>query len=341
MHEGYNEFKNLNEKNYIRMNYKCYDHFLHEIVFLEIKDEISFDLTLQQKIIQSKVIVIDTYSKDNYQYFIICFDNNNNLIFFDKSLENILNTVLSKIDVTKIFIIPKPRDNFQHYFDSINLQKDTTQAQEFAEEIINFKNVFKIERQYNDAVNMFWKIINPCLSGYIIRKSYIHSYNNRFDIFMEDIEKSKELNIYDENEFISLITVGMTVTSSIDLYYHNENGKLFVIKKIFKDNEKLGNREINNYANIYHPLMPKYYGIMIGNGLNYIVIEFINGKTLNEIKSFNLNLKQKIVIIIEILYIMQYLHNKNYIYRDLKPNNVIIDSNYHAVLKNQKIWLHF
>lgn len=53
-----------------------------------------------------------------------------------------------------------------------------------------------------------------------------------------------------------------------------------------------------------HPFLPKYYGII--KDKEYLVIEFINSKTLAEIDSLNLNFDDKIKIIFELMIINNY-----------------------------------
>ena len=84
-------------------------------------------------------------------------------------------------------------------------------------------------------------------------------------------------------------------------------------------------REINNYTNLNHPLIPMFIGIL--NKQNGIVIEFVNGPTLNNIKKIKLEHDEILSIIYELILIVQYFHDNKYIYRDLKPNNIIVNEN--------------
>ena len=53
---------------------------------------------------------------------------------------------------------------------------------------------------------------------------------------------------------------------------------------------------------------------------------------MSEINMNNINEEEKIFIIFELMMIIKYIHCKDYILRDLKPNNIIIDFNNTAVV---------
>ena len=89
-------------------------------------------------------------------------------------------------------------------------------------------------------------------------------------------------------------------------------------------------REINNYSTIFHHLLPKFYGKSYPK--DHIVIEYINGKTLLNIDDLYLNESDRFTIIFQLMVIIEFLHHNKCIYRDLKPNNVMIDENKNVVL---------
>ena len=48
---------------------------------------------------------------------------------------------------------------------------------------------------------------------------------------------------------------------------------------------------------------------------------------LNNIKNMHINESDKLKIILQLLLTIRFLQMKKYIYRDLSPNNLIIDQN--------------
>ena len=75
--------------------------------------------------------------------------------------------------------------------------------------------------------------------------------------------------------------------------------------------------------------MPRFYGEPDNKSF---VIEYIDGRTLDNNKILHIQPFEKIIIIMEIMLTIQYFHSKKYIYRDLKPNNVIIDQNKNGII---------
>ncbi len=75
-----------------------------------------------------------------------------------------------------------------------------------------------------------------------------------------------------------------------------------------------------------HPQIPQIFDIISQNGTNYIVMEYIEGTTLDEyVKKFEPDIEERFAIAFNIATVLEYIHNDcNMIYADLKPDNIMI-----------------
>ncbi len=117
----------------------------------------------------------------------------------------------------------------------------------------------------------------------------------------------------------------------------NLSGRFVVIKGLVnaadKDLQQAVITEKGFLAEVSHPLIVEVFNFVGHEGVNYIVMEYVGGKTLNDllkerIKANNgvyapLPLDQAIAFIVEVLPAFTYLHNKGLIYCDFKPANLM------------------
>lgn len=82
---------------------------------------------------------------------------------------------------------------------------------------------------------------------------------------------------------------------------------------------------------LMHPNIVAIYDAEEDQGISYIAMEYVNGKTLEEIilKSIEYTPAQKLDIIIQICDGLSYAHKHGIIHRDIKPGNIIITNDGH------------
>lgn len=85
--------------------------------------------------------------------------------------------------------------------------------------------------------------------------------------------------------------------------------------------------EAQSAARLTHPNIVSIYDVGVDNGIYYIVMELIQGKTLKEIiigERGPLTWKWSINVAIQIASALEMAHRNNIIHRDIKPHNIII-----------------
>ena len=85
-------------------------------------------------------------------------------------------------------------------------------------------------------------------------------------------------------------------------------------------------REALSASSLAHPNIVEVYDVGEDNGLYYIVMEYIEGKTLKQLlkKRGSLTLSEAIDIMLQLTDGMAHAHDSYIIHRDLKPQNVMI-----------------
>jgi serine/threonine protein kinase len=97
-------------------------------------------------------------------------------------------------------------------------------------------------------------------------------------------------------------------------------------------------REANILVTLNHPAIPRIYDYFTHDERSYLVLEYIHGKDLEAILAETQGTLPEDVVIawaIELCDVLQYLHtykSEPIIFRDMKPSNVMINTNNHVVL---------
>ncbi|CAD8160179.1 unnamed protein product [Paramecium octaurelia] len=90
------------------------------------------------------------------------------------------------------------------------------------------------------------------------------------------------------------------------------------------------NQEASILSTLEHPNIVQYYKTIESKRKLYFLIEYIEGKSLQECIDQSLTDSQIRQIIQQIIYAVAYIHKKGIIHRDLKPDNILIDKEWNV-----------
>ena len=332
MIQSFKDFTKHFKENKITILNKRFNHLIRYYSFYFLSSDLNVfkeDKFKQNNNNLSNILVIDYYEKSEDRFFIIGLINI--IIFVDKfSIETLLSLFLDK-QIFSICILPNAKKHFKYSF---NFHFNEIKCDDiFQEEIQHFNENLSISSSNTRSDRIIWNIIKSCISGCLIKQGYQKLQKNRFNNIKNVKSIDTSIQIFEDDDYINLRSVGFGTINIAHLIYHIEKEEFFIIKEVNSSDqhiEILKGRELENYKILCHPLFPKFYGVTAKN--RSFVIEFINGPTLERIELLNLTDNDRLTIIFEMMIAIQFIHSNNYVYRDLKPNNVIIDSNKTAVL---------
>ena len=103
-------------------------------------------------------------------------------------------------------------------------------------------------------------------------------------------------------------------------------------------------REAMMLASLTHPNLPRIYEQFTDTGRSYLVMDFIEGETLEEtLQHKQLPIEQILTMSIQLCDVLDYLHTRQppIIFRDLKPANIMLTPSGHLYLIDFGIARHF
>ena len=236
------------------------------------------------------------------------------MIIIDKEHIQNIKTLINNISKrTKLYFLTDiSKNEFQSQFREI---KQSYSNHFSMNEIKLFQSNLIFQTTQKNA--NFLTFIKPTICGYILLQS--------LNLTQRDKYSNKEDMNYEYKDFILIRNVGETT----NLYLNVNDQLLYILKKFYIDDftsKRRCEREIDCYQKIgnKHPFISRYFGTFKHHEIQFIVIEYIE-KMPNKTK---LDFNEKIKIIIELLLSVEYVHLNGIIIRDLKWDNVIIDTNH-------------
>lgn len=102
-----------------------------------------------------------------------------------------------------------------------------------------------------------------------------------------------------------------------------------ILKDEFLTNEEFLRRfrnESKAIAILSHPNIVKVHDVSLGENLQYIVMEYIDGITLKEYmdQQHDIRWKEAVHFTVQILRALQHAHDKGIVHRDIKPQNIML-----------------
>ncbi len=102
-----------------------------------------------------------------------------------------------------------------------------------------------------------------------------------------------------------------------------------ILKDEFLSNDEFLRRfrnESKAIAVLSHPNIVKIYDVSLGDGIQYLVMEHVDGITLKEYieQQHVLKWKEAVHFTVQILRALQHAHDKGIVHRDVKPHNIML-----------------
>lgn len=146
-----------------------------------------------------------------------------------------------------------------------------------------------------------------------------------------------------EGKYRILSVIGRGGMSTVYLAVHERLNQKWAVKEIsmeYCENYEMISRQLVVEADILkrldHPGLPKIIDIIEKKNVIWMVMEFIEGKTLKEILNERERIDEKDILIWgkQLCEVLSYLHSRkpSIIYRDLKPSNIILKKTGRLVL---------
>ncbi|EGR30003.1 protein kinase domain protein [Ichthyophthirius multifiliis] len=278
------------------------------------------------------------YCQIEFQQIFTYFLQNQNIFNQLQKNYNIFKSIYINIYKNKTYIFnfcQKQNQNQQIYiiFQTKNNKKNIkyirnylvkNKKQFFGFQFIQLKQKLKQNQKYNK--------INGSSTIRLNRKEYYNdvSYEDQVNLFKNPPKQNNRMSI---DQFNLIKVLGKGSYAKVVLVKKKDDGKIFAIKMLKKSYIELKKQvdhiktERNILVSADHPFIIKLYYSFQNERKLFFVLDYCPGGELFNLLCKNRRLDEYSVKFYsaQIVLALEYLHTKNIIYRDLKPENVLID----------------
>ena len=209
------------------------------------------------------------------------------------------------------------------------------------------EKIEKVEyyRLKNSECRNKWFNLILQLWKYLIKGTPVLKFTNKILLFIDDkigiIQEIKENKIKDKGISVNLKSfkilglLGVGGFGTVFKVKHILTGKIYAMKVMNKNylikkkylHYVISEFEIMKKLSGFPFILDLHYSFQSANYL-YLVIDYCPNGDFKRIKSIN-NIK---LFIAEVILAIDLIHKRNIIYRDLKPNNILLDSSGHICI---------
>lgn len=166
-----------------------------------------------------------------------------------------------------------------------------------------------------------------------LKSTIENALQHRQDRLKHNSQKTNQIAGYNIIKTIGEGTMGLVFLVDKEINGNREQFAIKVIKNhsISKDDDRLERffREASSASQMNNPHIIKVfqYGYAHEENIPYLVMEYFQGKTLQDIIPFQARYtyKQKIHIIIQVAKALHDTHKNDIVHRDIKPDNILIN----------------
>ncbi|MFZ3589965.1 serine/threonine protein kinase [Bacillus sp. DJP31] len=146
------------------------------------------------------------------------------------------------------------------------------------------------------------------------------------------LERPLNIHSFLHNRYKVIRFIGKGSYGMVYLALDQEAMKTVVVKQLRKRKSKvrlgLLQREAKMLASLTHPSIPRFIDFFQEDQKSFLVMEFVDGRNVEELlfhEGRTFNEKESLQLLLEVLKVVEYLHQQKIIHRDLRLPNILIN----------------